>query len=955
MRKKKVNQIASLILVIVLLQSAIITISPIAFASEHDLPEIGDYMSVEGILDTDEYVLYPYEETNVDIGFSKYGELIDGETLTGLSYKGIDVFANPEVPSELWCNGWVMDIHYTEGGYLRSTWAYALFSDRTAEGVEGPWRNQQLTKDASAPEDTNGGRRTNGYAETDEIKVIYDGPREAIYLLKTTIYDDDPAESGTPLVELTIQLVFNKVTKQVMEIKDIKRIDNNKMKGPFQIEFSQRAEWDIGLGPDSRSYAEFYSDLPTKYYKHPFYYPEGDRMVGYDLCQIIGEEDLVGYAAFWPQLVSKWVTNAEDVRRYGHDVDVPSLLSTMETYEHRVELPTTADQLVDPTVIYNDLTGEIIILLPKLPVEYPRGLGEWDAAPWVFKKDDTDEYGKMFREEPSLPGQWIWDPVHPPYGAVRIQPFQWEWGDEFCLVYKRVMEGHTPKTSIAEESMEPMFQPGQHVETLGMYSEPDTPYVFAEWDFDLDFDHPENSTHQFRCVSVYGLTDNNNALDPDETGGTFRIDEEVMYQLNAIFNPWDLKNAAELDTFRWAQKGGITSEITLVSHLMDKYGNDRTCLEKEHDIVFPEKWGYYCQDSEKVILYGGGESILLQRPEDYTVDGDTILIHMDLSGYTHYKVLYSTEYCPEDGTWHDGRWEWTVIGESSHASDSLGSSLLTSALTDWKNEEVWLAGLDTQAADLGPSIPWTMRRFGEGEARTDYHFDHENGDHRSAFRDDWSTPDDWDRNTEIYPYAISSSDIVIVGGPMASQAAEYFNDFTDAKVFTEYGQGFYSPACWARTNQDHYQGKTLIQGVPDMLWYSSPTVDDDVGYAIVSTYKDLNGTVGLIVYGYTAEDTYYACYALRGGLLTWLQEIQSGTTTIILEIDYTDLHPVAFHIKESLGTITECTGFRTSFKDSDYYANLDTAKMRVEDEAMRLGLCYKLVDIDWCAQVHPDP
>ena len=38
--------------------------------------------------------------------------------------------------------------------------------------------------------------------------------------------------------------------------------------------------------------------------------------------------------------------------------------------------------------------------------------------------------------------------------------------------------------------------------------------------------------------------------------------------------------------------------------------------------------------------------------------------------------------------------------------------------------------------------------------------------------------------------------------------------------------------------------------------------------------------------GYTAEDTYYACYALRGGLLAWLQDIQMGATTIILEIDY---------------------------------------------------------------------
>jgi hypothetical protein len=74
--------------------------------------------------------------------------------------------------------------------------------------------------------------------------------------------------------------------------------------------------------------------------------------------------------------------------------------------------------------------------------------------------------------------------------------------------------------------------------------------------------------------------------------------------------------------------------------------------------------------------------------------------------------------------------------------------------------------------------------------------------------------------------------------------------------------------------------------VPDNeLWYSSVDVDDKVGYALVSTYKDLNETTGFIVYGYTAEDTYYACYTLRGGLLDWLQYVQPGTTSIILEID----------------------------------------------------------------------
>ena len=82
------------------------------------------------------------------------------------------------------------------------------------------------------------------------------------------IYDKDNNQQGVPLVRLTIQLVFNKVKKYVVEIKDIKRIDNNKMNGHFQIEFSQRAEWDLGLSTAPRCCAEFYDNLTTKYIKH---------------------------------------------------------------------------------------------------------------------------------------------------------------------------------------------------------------------------------------------------------------------------------------------------------------------------------------------------------------------------------------------------------------------------------------------------------------------------------------------------------------------------------------------------------------------------------------------------------------------------------------------------------------------------------------------------------------
>ena len=965
MTKKNKSRVSILILSILTLSS--IWMTPLAHAVvPPEVPGGGEYYTDYGVLDSDTYFLYPWENKSLTVGFSKYGEIIDDDMGVGLRYNDVDAFANNMIDKTDWFSGWLMDIHYTQGGYLKNTWAYALYSDRTVEGVAGDWQNGQITKDASDLMDTSGGRRTNGYAESDPIRLIYDGPRKAIYLLRTTIYDKE--EDSTPLVELTIQLVFNKVKKYVMEIKDVKRIDNSKMDGPFQIEFSQRAEWDLGVSTAPRSFAEFYNGLETKYDKHPFYYPEGGVPATYDLCQIISapedpeEDKLVGFAAFWPPLISKWVTETYNVKRLSMEANIPSLLASMETYEHYAELPTSADDLVDPWIIYDDTTGEIIILLPKETVPYPRGEGEWTDVPWVFKRDPADEYAKLLEMTPSTPGQWIWDPMMDPYGAVRIKPFEWSWGDEFLVLYKRTMMGHRPQESYALESMEPMFEVGEMVTSYGMVEEPDTPYVFGEWDFELDYDHPYNSTQQFRCVSVYGVTDHVNAVDPDMPEGAglgeFRIESEVLYQFDEVFNPIDLVDAANKDTFRWCQKGMIEEIISLSAHLFDKYGNERLCLEEAHELVFPEKWGYYCRDSEKILVMdstGLLPALLLDRSAYTISDMDVTFVLDELIGYDLYKILYTTTPTGGEEQWHDGRWEWMVIGEYAKPSDSLGASMLTAAMGDWKNVQVWLSGLDFCSMELGPCIPMTMRRFSEpvDTVKDAYYHDYP-VDMRSSLRDDWSTPDDWAGET-IHPYAVSSSNIVVVGGPIANLGAEYFNDFTDSLIFTNYGDGFYAPGCWARTVLDHYQGKTFIDVPDDELWYSSNNVEDKVGYAVISVYKDLNETTGLVIYGYTAEDTYYACYAVRGGLLAWLQEVQVGTTTVLLEIDYHELHPVRFHVVECLGPFTECTGFETNFKTSDYYANLASAEGTVVDEAARLGICYKLVEIEWCAQVHPDP
>jgi hypothetical protein len=330
--------------------------------------------------------------------------------------------------------------------------------------------------------------------------------------------------------------------------------------------------------------------------------------------------------------------------------------------------------------------------------------------------------------------------------------------------------------------------------------------------------------------------------------------------------------------------------------------------------------------------------------------------------YDAYKILYSTwlEMRPmlPDVCWASGRWEWIVVGRDSAAVDSAGAAMISAAWQEWKHKEVWLSGLEMKETEYGPTVPWVMAIMdGDGSMKDDYKYNVTAEDYRMAFRDDWSTPWDWD-GEEIYPYAISSSNIIVVGGPFANQASMYFNDFTDAMILTNYGDGFYAPGCWARTSQPSIN--QVRSTVHDELWYDSTTIDDTIGHAIVSTYLDLNGTVGFIVYGWTGEDTYYASYAIRGGLLYWLQELQEGVTTLVLEFDYdvgdgSGPHPVVTHIAESLGTITECTGLGTNFKDAQWESHLEESSMRIEMRASDYGLCYKLVPIDWCCEVHPDP
>ncbi|MEM2703385.1 MAG: hypothetical protein QXR45_09505, partial [Candidatus Bathyarchaeia archaeon] len=140
----KVKKLIGLSIAAVILLSLLapmLLIQPVSAADPADW-----YMTINGVLDTDYYTLYPYKSALLKVGLSKFGELIDDTTNVGLEYDNArDPFAPvagttipPELQKNVWINGWYIDIRYKHQTWGdRCVWAGALFADITDYG--GPW------------------------------------------------------------------------------------------------------------------------------------------------------------------------------------------------------------------------------------------------------------------------------------------------------------------------------------------------------------------------------------------------------------------------------------------------------------------------------------------------------------------------------------------------------------------------------------------------------------------------------------------------------------------------------------------------------------------------------------------------------------------------------------------------------------------------------------------------
>jgi hypothetical protein len=137
-----------------------------------------------------------------------------------------------------------------------------------------------------------------------------------------------------------------------------------------------------------------------------------------------------------------------------------------------------------------------------------------------------------------------------------------------------------------------------------------------------------------------------------------------------------------------------------------------------------------------------------------------------------------------------------------------------------------------------------------------------------------------------------------VGGPIANLLAWYGNDFTQAffalgefTTYTPWSNRIVPLTCWDITKTRNY------------------TSTNDVGYAVVATYKDINGTVLFLIWGHWGRDTYYVTKWFHEEGIYQLQEAPEGLTSMIVKITYENTgegyKPKAYSIVECLGTISE--------------------------------------------------
>jgi len=480
------------------------------------------YTTVSGVLDSDYYLLYPFADKSVKVGFSKFGELIGIPTSgnqsiqsewIGLEYDGRDPFTPYDtVPPSSWINGWYIHIEYinpTATNKDRKLWAFAMFADGTEWG--GDWQYS-----ATPSGEPHGGRKTNGSCTTDALKILYNGPRRFIAQSVTHIYDKEGATTWS-VVDLTITMIFNKDKKEVILLKDVKlTIAKMKLHDKLNVQLSNREEYDLGPSPGYSSYAHYYEQ-----YGETCYGPD------WHMAKNLTRD--------YEQHITS--TSGQKVFTLTPPGGAPLATGFLKIYDDGV--------FVNPTITPAPYT-----------INWATKNVTFNAAPGTGS-DMKFLYKYVFKSDTQREGVTVWDHKYDIAQVISSDAKYVAWTGLWPPVSDYTVDGIlrflNPLSQCTEADMS--YEPKQ------------SPLIIGEWDFLLD----HSSLPMFRGVEVKGVSDLHDANDV-QYGGSNYIDREARYQLDEIFQPWDLNDAIHKQEYRWLYKSTVashTSEVQLVNGLGD--------------------------------------------------------------------------------------------------------------------------------------------------------------------------------------------------------------------------------------------------------------------------------------------------------------------------------------------------------------------------------------------------
>jgi hypothetical protein len=216
-------------------------------------------------------------------------------------------------------------------------------------------------------------------------------------------------------------------------------------------------------------------------------------------------------------------------------------------------------------------------------------------------------------------------------------------------------------------------------------TEPTIPYYIGEWDVELKpkgkmtpaggFDQ-----QQYRFVTVYGVSDTQNGKDANMANGYNLIDAETQYQLDEVFNPWDLAQAVHKTTRSWVEwTTGSTTYTTLRRPVLYTSG-------------FPSyQQASYNQGAERVIDYNGtfGPSLLYRSGifsmfagwgYGMTLNANGTATFTGLNATHTYKILYST--LPDIEESHSETWSYSPTTFYNRSSLSMSGGAVSESWTD---------------------------------------------------------------------------------------------------------------------------------------------------------------------------------------------------------------------------------------------------------------------------------